>query len=650
MNKILSKKLYRIIRQLGFVKIFQFGISLVLLSFILPKSFADSKSVTVIELNENISKFKVDTSFDFFLDTASKYTIEDISSEGFRDRFQKTTNSHVLYDYLDSPLWMRFTIHNKQTVHDHSWYLESWGFDIKNVTFHFPNPDGSYATSSAGFEKPFGDRSVKHKNFNYYLDLRPSETKTYYLEVKRNYNHQFNFQLRTNEEFLKHSLNEYFLLGIYYGVLTIILTFNFYLFFRLKDTLYLYFPCLIIACIWFSLGRDGLGFQYLWPNTPWINKLNNEKIIELIIILATLLFSDRFVQKYTKSKRVLTFTYLAISLKILLFISQSVFYKFNYITYIIITIIILSIPFSIGLYALIKAKIYSWSYIFAYMCLFLVIMYSYSKTIQLFDNSVLNWYFVYPVIFLEMVLFSFSIFNQLKFLQNQFMEANKEKTLALERNNQLTNELNSKLKEKVRARTEKIERMASDLAKKNVELQTTNVKLQELNSQVTQINNYLSQNNETLKTNVNEATKDLALMKGLDFEDFKNIFPDKDSCLKFLSELKWRNKYHCKKCNYNKSIDAPNYGKRCKNCNYTESATVDTLFHNIKFPMEKAFYILYLSNRKDVNLSLNELSEILELRRETCWAFKNKILQAMEKVDHNKDLSGWETLALVNLE
>ncbi|MCH7396613.1 signal transduction protein [Belliella sp. DSM 107340] len=624
---------------------------LVLSSFLVCfgiQAYANEK--TVIKLTDDISEVFVATKFDFFLDTAGIYSVQEISDERFQGKFQKVTDTHVLFDYLDSPVWMRFTIENNQNKYNHSWYLESWGFDIKNITFYFPNPDGSFRPSNAGFEMPFEERDIKHKNFNYFLDIRPNETKTFYIKVKRSYNQEFSFHLRTNEKFLVHSLNEYFLLGIYYGVLIIILTFNLYLFYRLRDTLYLYFPCLILACIWFSLGRDGLGFQFLWPNAPWVNKLNNERFIELIIILSTLLFSDRFVQKYTKSKRVLTFTYIAILLKVILFLSQIFIYELNYIAYIIITIIILSIPFSMGLYALIKAKIYSWSYTFAYLCLFLVIVYSYSKSIQLFSSPVINWYFVYPVIFMEMILFSFSIFNQLKFLQNQFLEANEEKTIALERNNQLTQELNSKLKEKVRARTEKIERMAADLAQKNVELQTTNLKLEELNSQVTQINNYLTENNELLKSSVDEVTKDLALMKGLDFEDFKNVFPDKETCLKFLSELKWKDKYHCKKCEYNKFMEGPNHGKRCKNCNYYESPTVDTLFHKLKFPIEKAFYILYLSNRKDVDLTLNELSEILELRRETCWAFKNKIAQAMEKVGHNTDLNGWEALALVHLE
>ncbi|WP_084166197.1 7TM diverse intracellular signaling domain-containing protein [Anditalea andensis] len=605
---------------------------------------------TVVNLDEDVSSISVIQMMDFYLDTTSVYDIDDVAAPSFQDRFQKISDPHVIYDYLDAALWMRLTVNNLQDSHTKSWYFESWGFDIKNISFYFPNPDGSFAESTAGFDLPFGKRDIHHKNFNYLLNLLPSEKKTYYIKVNRNYNQEFVFHLRTNEKFISHSLNEYLLLGIYYGVLILILIFNLYLFFSLKDRLYLYFVCLILACIWFSLGRDGFGFQYIWPNTPWINRLTNENFIEFFIILATLLFSNRFVQKYTKSDKVIKFTYWAILVKMAFFINQLYFFELYYITYISITILILLVPFSLGLRSLAKVNIYSWSYIMAYGCLFLVIMYSYSKTIDIFDNPVLNWYFVYPVIFLEMVLFSFSIFRQIKFLQNEYIVANRERALALEKNNQLTLEMNTKLKEKVKARTEEIEAMAADLARKNVELQTTNLKLQELNSQVSQMNKYLEENNHKLQVNMKQVNQDMALMKGLDFEDFKNVFPDKDSCLKFLSELKWKERYICKKCGFNKFTNGPNHSKRCKSCNYLESPTVDTLFHKVKFPIEKAFYMLYLSNRKDIELTATELSEILELRRETCWTFKNKIALAMEKVDHNIELNGWESLALVHLE
>ncbi|UCS93334.1 signal transduction protein [Echinicola marina] len=587
---------------------------------------------------------------DYYVDPSSQLGIQDISSPEYINKFEPVSDIHVVYEAFDQNIWLRLKIKNLENIHNHSWYFESWGFDINQFTYYFPNPDGSFTANTSGYDFPFYQRNIKHKNFNYLLDIRPGEQKTYYFKVKRSYPLAFNLHLRTNEKFIAHTLNEYYFLGIYYGVLTLILVFNLYLVYKLRDTLYLYFAGLILACIWFSFGRDGLGFQYLWPNHPEFNFLTQGNITQVAVVIATLLFSNRFVQKYNTSSLMFRATIIAIILKFVLFFIQDTLFHIEGRTYIGLTISIMLVPFSIGLRLLLKSKIYSWSYIFAYACLFLVIINSHTIAFALFDDQVINWYFVHPVIFLEVVLFSLSIFNQMKFLQEQYKTVSEEKTLALEEKNRLADELNNKLQQKVKERTEKIENMAKDLASKNVQLQTTNLKLQELNTQVNQINEYLRKNNEQLRTNMEEVTKNLALMKGLDFESFKNVFPDKDSCLQFLSELKWKDKYICRKCGYNKYAEAPNHGRRCKNCNYFESPTVETLFHKLKFPIEKAFYILYLSNRKDVDLTLNELSEILDLRRETCWAFKNKITQAMEKVGHNKDLSGWENLVLVHLE
>ncbi|WP_200978105.1 7TM-DISM domain-containing protein [Echinicola sp. 20G] len=616
--------------------------------FISSPCFAMGEKTFVIKGGEdydNIIEY-----MDFLVDPNNDLTVNQIAENNFNGAFRPILYNNILYDNLEHDVWLRLIVKNNDIVQDHSWYFESWGFDINQFTFYFPNPDGTYAVNTSGYDFPFGQRNIKHKNFNYLLDLRPGEQKTYYFKVRRSYPLAFNLHLRTNEKFIEHTLNEYYFLGIYYGVLALILVFNLYLVYKLKDTLYLYFAGLILACIWFSFGRDGLGFQYLWPNYPNLNYWTKGNITQFAVVIATLLFSNRFVQKYSASQLMLKATIIAIILKGLLFFTQDSFFHIEGRLYIGLTIFIMLVPFCIGLRLLLRSKIYSWSYIFANACLFLIIINSHTIVFALFEDQVINWYFVHPVIFMEVVLFSLSIFNQIKFLQDQYQTVSEERTLALEEKNRLADELNNKLQQKVKERTEKIENMATDLANKNVQLQTTNLKLQELNIQVNQINDYLRKNNEQLRTNMEEVTKNLALMKGLDFESFKNVFPDKDSCLQFLSELKWKHKYICKKCGYNKYAEAPNHGRRCKNCNYFESPTVDTLFHKLKFPIEKAFYILYLSNRKDVELTLNELSEILDLRRETCWAFKNKISQAMEKVGHNKDLSGWETLALVHLE
>lgn len=119
------------------------------------------------------------------------------------------------------------------------------------------------------------------------------------------------------------------------------------------------------------------------------------------------------------------------------------------------------------------------------------------------------------------------------------------------------------------------------------------------------------------------------MLKDVTLEEFQKIYPDEESCFKYLSEIKWTKGYSCKKCgNKNSSAGKTPYSKRCTKCGYDESVTTYTIFHNSKLPITQTFYLSYLvlANK---NISSHELSEKLDLRQKTCWAFKKKIIDSI---------------------
>lgn len=117
--------------------------------------------------------------------------------------------------------------------------------------------------------------------------------------------------------------------------------------------------------------------------------------------------------------------------------------------------------------------------------------------------------------------------------------------------------------------------------------------------------------------------------KSLSLFDFQAKFSDQDSCLSYLAESKWKDSYHCLKCNhgrYCKGVKA--HSRQCSRCNYTESATAQTLFHKVKFDLVKAFYIVYFVSTNKKGITSTELSRKLDLRQKTCWSFKRKVMKA----------------------
>lgn len=114
-------------------------------------------------------------------------------------------------------------------------------------------------------------------------------------------------------------------------------------------------------------------------------------------------------------------------------------------------------------------------------------------------------------------------------------------------------------------------------------------------------------------------------------------FKTSEDCLNFLSELKWKNGFTCRKCGHTHSCagNAP-YSRQCTTCRYVESPTAQTLFHKVKFDLLKAFYIVYFVSTNKKGITSTELSRKLNLRQKTCWAFKRKVMKAMKSYENHK--------------
>ncbi len=126
------------------------------------------------------------------------------------------------------------------------------------------------------------------------------------------------------------------------------------------------------------------------------------------------------------------------------------------------------------------------------------------------------------------------------------------------------------------------------------------------------------------------------MFKGLNIIEFSERFSTDDDCRKYLSAIKWENGYRCGKCGHSHYYEIKKAGSRqCIKCKYAESATARTLFHKVKFPLRKAFYIAFMVVTNKKGTSSYELSRKLGLRQKTCWSFKQKVIEAMKSGGNN---------------
>jgi transposase-like protein len=107
--------------------------------------------------------------------------------------------------------------------------------------------------------------------------------------------------------------------------------------------------------------------------------------------------------------------------------------------------------------------------------------------------------------------------------------------------------------------------------------------------------------------------------------EFNRLFQTEDDCYKYLESVKWAEGFKCSKCG-NKTCRSGNkmYDRRCLQCSYHESLTNNTLFHNLKFSILKAFHIVYHLTYKK-GLSTYEIAKHYGICQKTAWLFKRKV-------------------------
>lgn len=112
--------------------------------------------------------------------------------------------------------------------------------------------------------------------------------------------------------------------------------------------------------------------------------------------------------------------------------------------------------------------------------------------------------------------------------------------------------------------------------------------------------------------------------------EFTKDFSTTEQCRTYLCEQKWKDGYSCRKCGHDVSVKGrTRHHRKCQRCHYDESCTAHTLFHKLKFPIEKAFWIVYQLSTMKKGMSTLEISRQYGIHQETAWFFKRKVQQAM---------------------
>ena len=584
-----------------------------------------------------------------FEDPGGQLTIDDVASAEYNDRFKPSQLYNPTNPDKSAAYWHRIKVkHNAAS--EKYWFIEFFDQTIDFIEFYRPGDEGSFRKELYGDKLPFGHRFLPHKNFIVPVDNSHSDEVTYYFRVKSDQRADVIVVLRSGHWLFQYATDEYFFFGIFYGMILVFSFYNLLMYVAVRETHYLLYVLYLVSIGLFEMSADGIGYQYLWPTAPQWNQYA-VGIAQYAASCLSLFFTVSILHVRESHNALYRLAVAAFSLRTIIFVLSLTLFP-AWFTFKPMEFIPLLVAFYIGVRCLAKGYRYARFIVVGYSFLAFGII---TKLLLYFD---FNWmpfgslshYSLGFSFIMEMIFLSFAISDKIRLLRIEKADAQESIIEQLKVNQHLKDTLNEELEEQVKLKTHELVEKSTHIEEQNHRLEAANLRLEQQAREIAAMNALLAKDNIKLKHDVAEVKEARILSKEVDFEEFSAMYPDDDSCLRFMAEIKWQTEFFCRKCTHHHYSEGRSpYSRRCSKCGYDESVTAYTMLQNTRLPINKAFYLIFLVYSSKGNISSHKLAEILSIRQSTCWSYSTKVKKAMkEKRKHGGTHSneGWKSLLL----
>jgi len=234
----------------------------------------------------------------YFVDSTRLMSIADIQKQTFTPSDEQAPSN----GFSNLPYWLKVTLRPHQEMMHEKWYLKIdyplldhihlYGFDANN-TLLFQKRSGDL--------EPFDLREVKQRHFLFAIPFKSATPLTLYMKIQTTGSVHVPLTLIRDSDVLETEQNTLLLVGIYYGIAFIIFIYNAILYYYTRDSNYLRYLFFLGTFIICQLSFDGLGSEYLWPDSTWAKE---HGIAFWIIVSATAAtyFGRNFLQTFTYAK------------------------------------------------------------------------------------------------------------------------------------------------------------------------------------------------------------------------------------------------------------------------------------------------------------------------------------------------------------
>ena len=225
---------------------------------------AQGKVVVYSDNNQhkNISPIKV------LEDPNNSLTIDQvISSQEFKLTSQEIPNLGI----SKSAFWLKFEILNNTTNSNLNLILEQPNIDL--VELYKISSTEKHQKVRKGEHEDFYHKNYQHPNYIFDVNIPKNESRIFFLKVKANEPLFLPLFISSIKTTITYISKQDTLFSFYAGIILVMLLYNIFIYFTVRDNSYLYYVFYILFILLTQIALKGYHFKYLMPDFPvWANK------------------------------------------------------------------------------------------------------------------------------------------------------------------------------------------------------------------------------------------------------------------------------------------------------------------------------------------------------------------------------------------
>ena len=260
---------------------------------ILLLSMSSMALVPAITLDKDSKQIALGNYATYLEDVDNSYTLNDIIQLD-PSNFQVLTEESLNKGFTNSSYWLKFSIVDRTIDRQtQNWKLETTYPLLDYLDIYIIDSEHKVEHLKMGDVYSFDQRPVDHRNFIVPISLQDNEKKDIYIRVQTSSSMQIPVFIWHPDYFFEARSGEQYGLGLYYGMMFVMFFYNFFLWFSIRDSNYLWYIGYLGAFALLQASTSGLGYQYIWPNSPWIESIAPPVTIALVGIFG-IAFTRRF--------------------------------------------------------------------------------------------------------------------------------------------------------------------------------------------------------------------------------------------------------------------------------------------------------------------------------------------------------------------